>query len=132
MSTPSSAPKHEDSSKSFAARAEERFFALDHVGVVRHFEGVDLNRLMPQAKTMLAERGAAYEDDLEELRGRLVYTNVATPQSPHGMTLWLRATLFEGVGVLVDAKLFHSTEQSAEADELLSRFIAELQQKMMG
>lgn len=120
-----------DTTSGLAARAEERFFTLDHVGVVRHFEGVEMPPVQSLVRTMLGERGAAFEDSLEELRGRVVYTNIATLQAGGELTLWLKATLFEGVGVVVDAKLFHSTEQSAEADELLSRFVGELQDRVL-
>lgn len=131
MSTPDSAPKASDSPRSLSARAEERFFTLDHVGVVRHFEGVDLQRMVPVVKAMLHERVARFEDAIEELRGRVTYTNIATLQSDGDLTLWLKATLMEGVGVVVDAKLFHTTEQSAEADEQLSLFVGELQERIL-
>lgn len=131
MSTPDSAPKARDSTRSLADRAEERFFTLDHVGVVRHFEGVDLQRVVPLVRAMLDERGAKFEDAIEELRGRVSYTSIGSLQSGDELTLWLKATLVEGVGVVVDAKLFHSTEQSAQADEQLSRFIGELQERIL-
>lgn len=131
MSTVDSTPKRSDRPGSLAAEAEERFFTLDHVGVVRHFEGVDLGHVASLVRAMLGERGARFEDATEELRGRAVYTNIATLQSDGGMILWLKATLFEGVGVVVDAKLFHSTEQSAEADELLSRLVGNLEERVL-
>ena len=120
-----------DETGSFAARAEERFFTLDHVGVVRHFEGVELQRVQSAVRSMLDKRGSGYEDALEERRGRMVYTNVASIRPEGGLTLWVSATLVEPVGVVVDAKLFHSTEQSAEADEQLSLFIDELQERIL-
>lgn len=123
MSTPDSAPKPVDR-VSLAARAEERFFTLDHVGVVRHFEGVDLEGIIPRVKAAIARNGGPVEDAVEELRGLPVYTAIAPLKN--GMTIWVKATHFAGVGVVVDAKLFHSTEQSAEADEMLSRFVDEL------
>lgn len=116
---------------SLAATAEERFFTLDHVGAVRHIEGADLRSVLPHVKAMLNEGGAKFEDAVEELRGMMVYTNIATFKPPKGLTLWVKATQFEGVGVVVDAKLFHTTDQSAEADEELSRFMAELEERVL-
>ncbi|MDG6898232.1 MAG: hypothetical protein JRN24_00695 [Nitrososphaerota archaeon] len=109
---------------SLAALAEERFFTLDHVGVVRHFEGVDLQAAMPRVKSTIARHGGPIEDAVEEVRGLPVYTAIAPLRN--GMTVWFKVTHFEGVGVVVDAKIFHATDQSAEADELLSRFVDEL------
>ncbi|MDG6953516.1 MAG: hypothetical protein JRN33_00830 [Nitrososphaerota archaeon] len=120
-----------DAPGSLAEKAEERFFALDHVGVVRHFEGVEMRHVRSAVRSMLDESGSGYEDALEERRGRAVYTNVASIRSEGGLTLWLCATLVEPVGVVVDAKLFHSTEQSAEADEQLSLFVNRLQAKVL-
>ena len=120
-----------DETGGFAARAEERFFTLDHVGVVRHFEGVELQRVQSAVRTMLDKRGSGYEDALEERRGKMVYTNVASIRPEGGLTLWVSATLVEPVGVVVEAKLFHTTEQSAEADEQLSLFINELQERIL-
>lgn len=118
-----------DSPASLAARAEERFFTLDHVGVVRHVEGVGIQQVQSAVRAMLAERGAGFEDALEELRGRVVYTNIARLPAG-GLTLWLTATLVERVGVVVDAKLYHSTEESAVADEELSRLVGELEERV--
>ena len=130
MSTQGSTPKPNDTAGSFAARAEERFFTLDHVGVVRHIEGVELQGVMPQVKSILAAHGGQTEDALEEIRGMPVYTAIATLRN--GLTVWVKATQVGGVGVVVDAKLFHSTEQSAQADEQLSLFIDELQERVLG
>ena len=131
MSTPGSARMASDTPGSLAARAEERFFTLDHVGVVRHFEGVEMRHVRSAVRSMLDERGSGYEDALEERRGRVVYTNVASIRPEGSLTMWLSATLVEPVGVVVDAKLFHSTEQSAEADEQLSLFVNELQKRVL-
>jgi len=130
LSTPGSAPKPDDAAGSFSARAEERFFTLDHVGVVRHFEGVELQSVMPQVKSILAVHGGQTEDALEEIRGMAVYTAIAALRN--GLTVWVKATQVGGVGVVVDAKLFHSTDQSAEADELLTRLVDELQERVLG
>lgn len=128
MSTQGSTPKPSDTATGLAARAEERFFTLDHVGVVRHFEGMELKGVTPQLKSILAAHGGKTEDALEELRGLPVYTAISALSS--GMTIWVKATQVGGVGVVVDAKLFHSTDQSAEADELLTRLVDEIQEKM--
>ena len=124
MSTPDSTPKPADK-VSIAAQAEERFFTLDHVGVVRHLEGVDLQGIMPRVRSIVAAHGGPVEEAVEELRGLPVYTAIA----PLGnkMTVWFKVTHFAGVGVVVEAKLFHSTEDSAQADEQLSILMDELQ-----
>ncbi len=116
-----------DAPASLAARAEERFFTMDHVGVVRHIEGIGLEKVEAAVRAMLGGRGVGYQDAVEELRGRTVYTNVAELRPGGSFTLWVSVTLVSPVGVVVDAKLFHRTEESAEADEELSRFVEELQ-----
>ena len=129
MSTQGSAPKPSDTAGSLAARAEERFFTLDHVGVVRHFEGMGLQSVLPQVKSILAAHSGKTEDALEEIRGMSVYTAISALEN--GLTVWIKATEVGGVGVVVDAKLFHSTDQSAQADEQLSQFIDELQERLL-
>ncbi len=127
MSTAGSIPKPSDSARSLAARAEERFFTLDHVGVVRHFEGVDLNNVVSSLGEMVDAQGGKLERMTEDLRGRLVHTCIVELWRGESLTLWLTATQVEGVGVVVDAKIFHPTEQTAQADEELSRLMGELE-----
>ena len=130
MSIPDSKAGATSGSKSFAARAEERFFTLDHVGTVRHFEGLDLNAIAPLAKRILLDHGAEFEDATETLNGITVYTSIASSFGGGKFTVWLKASQFEGVGVLMDVKIFHSTEQSAAADEELSGLMAELEERV--
>lgn len=125
-------PKPSDATGSLAARAEERFFTLDHVGVVRHLEGMDLEGLVPCLKEVLSGRSPKSEESIEEVRGLKVYTNVSENLKGGNLTLWVKATQVEGVGVVVDAKLFHSTDESAEADEELSDLMNELQARAPG
>ena len=127
MSTPDSMPRQNDSSVGLAARAEERFFTMDHVGVVRHFEGIGLDTLVPGLKEVLSRRQAKCEEGVEDVRGLKVYTNIAEGLGGSDMTLWVKATQVEKVGVVVDAKLFHSTADSALADEQLSVLVDELE-----
>jgi hypothetical protein len=126
LSTPSSAPKANDRGGTLASQAEERFFTLDHVGVVRHFEGVGLDRITLSVSATVDASKTKVEQATEEVGGRTVYTCIASDWPRRPLVLWLKATLFEGVGVLVDAKIFHPTESSAEADEALSSFMEKL------
>jgi hypothetical protein len=113
--------------KSLAKEAQSRFFALDHVGVVRHFDGVDLKRLVDTIRTILVSESAKFEDSQEQMYGTSVYTNIATLDSLNGsLTLWITGTDVQAVGSVFEAKLFHPTEQSAEADERLSSFVEKL------
>lgn len=130
MSIPNSKASANSKAKSLAERAEERFFTLDHVGTVRHIEGFDLNAITPLAKRILRDHGAEFEDATEKVKGITVYTNIASSFGDEGFTVWLKASQFEGVGVLLDVKIFHSTEYSAAADEELSRFTAELEERV--
>ena len=131
MSMPSSTGSGTEGSKSLAATAEERFFTLDHVGVVRHVEGVDLTAVVPQVKRLLDRRGATFEDATEVVNGITVYTSIAH-FAKSGFTMWVKASEFEGVGILVDAKVFHDPEGGAAADEELSEFMAELEEGIAG
>ncbi len=129
MSKPDSEPA--DSRRSLAREAQSRFFARDHVGVVRHFEGVGLERLINPIRSILDSRGAKFEDSEEQVLGRSVYTNIATFGSPNGpLTLWLTLTEVRSVGSVLDAKMFHQTEQSAEADEALAIMMDQVQQEV--
>lgn len=133
MSSPDSTQGPADSGgKTLWQRAQESFFIRDHVGVVRHYEGNDIKDLIAPIRDMLSSRGAKFEDEIGQIQGRVVYTNVATFQSGRALTLWLTATEIQGVGTVLDAKLFHETEQSAEADEQLSLLVEELQQRIFG
>lgn len=130
MSTQGSEPKA-SSPGTLASRAEERFFTLDHVGVVRHIEGVGLDLVVSSLEPILGEGMARVERATEEIRGLMVHTCIAPDWPRPPFTLWLTAKQFEGVGVVVDAKIFHSTDSSAEADEELSRFMERLQEDVV-
>lgn len=127
MYTRDSTPKASDSSRSFAALTAERFFALDHVGAVKHFEGLELERVVSLTRKILNLRRARFEDATEQIMGRSVYTNVASLQQEGPLTLWITARYVDDVGVILDAKIFHPTDRSAEADELLAHILEELQ-----
>jgi len=130
LSTPSLTPDDNSGAKTFAETAEERFFTLDHVGVVRHIEGYDLQAVIPVVRQILQDRRAKFEDAIETVNGIAVYTNVASLSKIDEFTLWVKASQFEGVGVLLDVKVFHTTERSAKADEELSRLVAELEDRV--
>ncbi len=130
MSKRVSEPK-ENKERSLAKEAQSRFFALDHVGVVRHFEGVDLHELENAIRKILVSEGAKFEDSEEQIKGTRVYTNVANFDSSNGsLDLWITGSEVQGVGSIFDAKMFHPTEQSAEADERLSNFVEKLQKEI--
>lgn len=122
-----------DSKRSLLREAQSHFFALDHVGVVRHFEGLDLATLVNKIRALLVSEGAKFEDSQEQVRETLVYTNVANLESLNSsLTLWITVTDVKGIGAVLDAKMFHPTEQSAEADERLSGLVDKLQKELAG
>jgi len=117
--------------KSLAERTAEELFAKDHVGAVRHLEGADLMSVISVIRGVMKSFCQDFRDAVEELRGRLVYTCVADSRSGE-MKVWVTATQVEGVGVVMDVKLFHQTEASAEADELLADMMGEIESRVYG
>lgn len=131
MSTANS--KGIDEPQSFAAQVEAKFYGglLPYVGVVRHFEGAELSRVVEAARGLMTSKGLRYKDAVEEIKGRELYTNVAQIAKEGEMNLWIMAEKRTGVGVLIEARMFHLFEFSAEANEYLARFIEELEASML-
>jgi len=109
---------------SFASATEERLRGRPHVGVVMHFEGLDVPALASRLRGLLDENGLRREDALEEANGSPVYSAVAPVADGEGMELWMIATEKQGVGCKLELRLFHAIEESAQADEYLARFSA--------
>lgn len=133
MSTQPSPSRKANERQSFAAEVQARFSKgpTDHVGAVKHFEAVELSTLVTVIRDLVAARGLRYQDRVEEIRERLLYNGVAELPSSGDMNLWILSEERQGVGVLVEAKLFHPTERSAEADEYLAEFFRELEERLL-
>lgn len=115
-----------DSKDSLSKEAQSRFFAEDHVGVVRHFEGVDLDLFVRTVRGVLASEGVKFRESKERVDDILVYTNVGELDSNRALTFWITITEVRGVGSVLDAKVIHPTDYSAEADERLAAFVDKL------
>ena len=107
---------------SFAGGIEARMRGRPHVGVVVHFEGVDVPALAARLRGLLDEDGLHHEDAVEDVNGAPVFNAVAPVAAGDGMELWLSASEKQGVGCKLEMRVFHSLEDSARADEYLARF----------
>jgi hypothetical protein len=107
---------------SFAGDIEARMRGRPHVGVVMHFEGVDVPALAARLREILADHGLHHEDAVEETNGAAVFNAAAPVPAGDGMELWLSASEKQDVGCKLEMRVFHSIEDSARADEYLARF----------
>lgn len=93
-----------------------------HVGVVVHFEGMDVPALAARLRGLLDDNGLPHQEAVEETKGAPVFNAVAPVAAGDGMELWLSASEKQGVGCKLEMRVFHSIEDSARADEYLARF----------
>jgi hypothetical protein len=107
--------------ESFDSRISKRLSSLNHVGCVKHYEGLKIERFIELVHSALNELGMQFEDMLET--PQKVY-NCLAPQAE--LLLWFRAQEVE-MGVVCETKVIHTTEWSAFADELLSNTIETLE-----
>ncbi len=87
-----------------------------------HFDGAGVPELAERLRRDLDDAGLRRVDAIEEANGTTVFNAVAAIAAGEGMELWLSASEQQGVGCKVEFRLFHALEDSAEADEYLSRF----------
>jgi len=108
--------------ESFAKAVEFRFISSPHVGVVRHFEGLDLPGFVRTFARLMDDLGLRPERAVEDVKGKEVFNAVAKILVGEGMDLWIWAAEEQAVGVKVEMRLFHALEESAQADEHLAKF----------
>jgi len=109
---------------SFIAEIEARLRGRPHVGAVTHFEGVSVPELAMRLRQFLDDSGLRHEDAFDEANHAPVFNAVASVASGEGMELWLSVSEKQGVGCKLELRLFHTIEDSAQADEYLARFRA--------
>jgi hypothetical protein len=107
---------------SFAGGIEARMRGRPHVGVVMHFEGMDVPALAARLRGLLDAGGLHHEDAVEETNGAPVFNAVAPIAAGDGLELWLSASEKQGVGCKLEMRVYHSIEDSARADEYLACF----------
>jgi hypothetical protein len=107
---------------SFASDVEARLRGQPHVGAVVHFEGIDVAGLATRLRHLLDDSGLGHEAAFEEANGAPMFNAVAAVAVGEGMRLWLCASEKPGVGCKLELRLFHTLEDSAQADEYLTRF----------
>ncbi len=91
-----------------------------HVGVVTHFDGLDLAGATARLGRLLDGRGLGHDGTVE---GRT--WSFVTPVA-EDMELWVIATERPDVGCKVELRLFHALDESARADEWLAGLSGEL------
>lgn len=114
------------SAETFARAIEQTFAGRPHVGVVRHFEGLDLPAAAARMRNALERLGLRYQDAVEDAEGRRVFNALAPVPAGGGMELWVAAGERQGIGCQVEIRLFHSLEESAQADEYLAEIARRL------
>ncbi|MEM0117378.1 MAG: hypothetical protein QXV32_02925 [Conexivisphaerales archaeon] len=110
--------------ESLAFKTEVAFLGKDHVGSVRHFEGLSLSYFIEATRKELSGLNLDYKEEKLALKGRNVYTSVA--EAGKGIYIWVKALELEA-GVVVEIRVVHGTEDSAQADELLSNLLGKIE-----
>jgi hypothetical protein len=112
---------------SLSNKIEKMFAGKDHVGVVKHFEGADLDYFVNVTRNLMKEIGKKYEDSIEVKKQRVVYNNLCYLSD--NLYLWIKGTQTD-FGILLEMKIYHPTELSGLSDELLNKF-TEIFEKLM-
>ena len=105
------------------------FFAKPHVGLVKHVEGVYVNEVREAIGRILEDTCVGGYRVIEE-RGSERRVDVVASLTYRGseLRLWITITERSDVGCIIEIKVYHGMEESAEADEyltLLSQMIDE-------
>jgi hypothetical protein len=108
---------------SFSIKIEKMFLGKDHVGIVRHFEGINIDSFVNFIRRLMKEIGKRYEDCVEEINQKKVYNNLCYLNEKEKLYLWIKATQIN-IGLMIEIRIYHPTELSVLSDELLSRFVS--------
>lgn len=111
---------------SYAAALEERFSGRPHVGVVTHFEGLELRGAVARVQGVLAGMGLRVVGAIESVQGRPTFSAAAPVPLGDRMELWIIACEQPDVGARLEVRVFHRLEESAVADEYLTTIAARL------
>jgi hypothetical protein len=114
--------------RTHAHRLKTRFGGRPHVGVVTHFDGLDVPAAVARIRAVAAALDLPLQGAVEEIEGRRVFSAAAPVRRAGGLEVWLVASEQPAVGCTVEARVFHPIEQSAEADE----YLAELSRRLAG
>ncbi|MEM2237358.1 MAG: hypothetical protein QXR26_04075 [Candidatus Caldarchaeum sp.] len=103
-------------------KAAKKFFHKPHVGTVKSIEGITVLRLAETLHNILKSLNMDYEYSVENDGNRYTLDFVASFRQRSPMQLWIYA--YESyIGCVVEIKVYHELELSAEADEVLSRLV---------
>lgn len=104
-------------------KAKMVFFAKPHVGLVKHIEGITLDEAKERIRGVLEdlqtgeykviEEAGEEVDKRADVIAYLVYKNSK-------LKLWITITERGDVGCVIEARVYHEMDESAEADEYLS------------
>ncbi|MEN3048547.1 MAG: hypothetical protein ABDH63_07200 [Candidatus Caldarchaeales archaeon] len=104
------------------------FFAKPHVGTVKHFDGVTLEELEGALRDVICTAGLRFEMEIEEHEWKPVLN--ALVDLGDGLQCWLRAEEHQDSGCLIEAKVYHPLELSAQADERLTQLMYEVERSV--
>jgi hypothetical protein len=111
---------HNNASLSLSTKIEKMLLGKDHVGRVKHFDGIEIEFFVNFVRNLMKEIGKKYEDGIEVKNQRKIYNNLC--YLSNNLFLWIRASQTE-IGVLTEVRIYHPTELSALSDELLNKFM---------
>ena len=100
------------------------FFAKPHVGLVRHVEGVNIEEAKKRISKILKDLQINQYKIVEEVDESEKRVDVVAFFKYKGseLKLWMTVTEKSDVGCVIEIKIYHKMEESAEADEYLSIF----------
>jgi hypothetical protein len=105
---------------SLSVKIEKMFAGKDHVGAVKHLDGIDINSFVNFVRNIMKEIGKKYEEAIEVKNQRNIYNNLC--YLSENLYLWIKATQTD-IGLLLEIRIYHPTELSASSDELLNKFM---------
>jgi len=114
---------------SFAKRVEKLFAGKDHVGIVKHYEGIEIDKFIEYIHEILESQSIKYEDAIEDIKDKINYNCVGIIDDKKKLFLWIRAIKID-FGILAEIKLYHPTELSSFSDEFLSNLVYNLENKL--
>jgi len=108
--------------------ARDNLSALDHVGSTLHFEGYDASGVAELVRGTLTRLGLTHREEALSKDEGITYTFLSSLKADRPLFLWVTINDSGGSITVVEARVVHTTEDSAFADEFLTEFISQLQE----
>jgi len=105
------------------------FFAKPHVGLVKHIEGVDLEKVKEVLSNVLDIIQINWHKFVEGTGGRIDLVGFIDYKGAN-LRLWITVIERSDVGCVIETRVYHVLEESAKADEFLSHLSKTIDEKL--